>query len=1457
MIVLKVSQPDVLMEPNDHVSAVIVASLSSPEAPESQVTRTDLDSHANMFVGGKGVMVLGTTGRTANVQAFSPDLSPVEIPIVDLAFLYECPYSGRQYIMIARNALYASSMHHNLVPPFLLREAGLIVSEIPKIQVNDPDESHHSIFFPSCGLRIPLSLWGVFSYFPTRRPTLKEVECDDMTVVLVTPPGAWNPNTDVFARNEENMLDWEGKIIPKANRQRILLGDIDEDEAMIAALQISTEESITIDANFEFKYAFGLDTGATAHIAQDDLHLCNINPALVSSCFATALAERAHLGEYIGSVGATCGLEGSVLFPDIPSETSYHEELNLDDYMMSSTEATSTKGVSAEHLSKIWRIDLESAKRTINNTSQRCVRPESGHLSRNFSTNDRMLRYRRLHDHFFMDTFFATSKAGASSRGNKCVQLFVTDKGFIYVVPMTRRSDVPKAIKAFAKEIGAPDAIICDAAREQISHEVRSFCNQIGTSLRVLEENTPWANRAERYIGLIKEATRKDMQECDCPLAFWDYCVERRAAIHNLTPNGLFQLEGRNPYFSVTGQEGDISNLCQFKFYDWVYYREQKADYPLPKEILGRVLGPAKGEGNEMCQWVVNHHGNVIPRRTVRPLTNDEWIRESEVRKRSIFDNLIRVRWGTTISPPLPTTNKDFDVYEDDDEDALHIPEFDDPVDARGRALDQQPLYDRLINIELMLPKDGEYKQAKVVGRTMTSDGKVSGTYDENHILNTMLYDVQFHDGDVQEYAANVIAENILNQVDNDGFTTLKLKGIVDHRKSDDAVSTSSMYTTTHNGTKRMRKTTVGWQLLIRWDDGSEQWVPLSVVKECNPVEAAEYAKARGIDGEPAFAWWVPYTLRKRNVIVAAVSARSRRMTHKYGVELPRNVQHAHEIDKANGNDFWGRALKKEMLNIGVAFEVLQERQVAPVGWTKVTGHLIFDVKMSLERKARWVLDGHLTETPDTISTYAGVVSRESIRIALTYAALNKLDVWASDIRNAYIQAPSSRKDYIICGPEFGLENVGKVALIRRAVYGGKTAGRDYRNHLRECMDHIGFKSCRADPDVWMREAMKADGSEYWEFVLLYCDDTLAISDRGEHVIRNEIGRYFELKEESIGPPDIYLGGKLRKVQLANGVHAWAFGSSQYVQAAVQNVETYLRDRHLQLPPKALSPLPTGYRPEIDVTLALNTKDAAHYQSLIGILRWIVELGRIDICCEVSLMSSHLALPREGHLLRVYHIFAYLKKHHNAEMVFDPTDPVIDHSLFERRDWTTSEMSQFLTEVLPKNLPRPRGMGFTMRAFVDADHATDSMTRKSRTGFIVYLNGAPIYWLSKKQSSIETSSFGSEFTAMKSCTEYIRGLRYKLRMMGIPCDDPAYIYGDNKSVLYNTSIPESTLKKKSQSLSYHFVREGAARDEWRTAYVNTHDNPADLLTKPLPSGEKRHGFVRMMLHHLFPTDTVD
>ena len=433
----------------------------------------------------------------------------------------------------------------------------------------------------------------------------------------------------------------------------------------------------------------------------------------------------------------------------------------------------------------------------------------------------------------------------------------------------------------------------------------------------------------------------------------------------------------------------------------------------------------------------------------------------------------------------------------------------------------------------------------------------------------------------------------------------------------------------------------------------------------------------------------------------------------------------------------------------------------------------------------------------------------------------------------------------MICGPEFGLENVGKVALIHRALYGGKSAGKDFRNHLRSCMRHLDFVSCPADPDVWMRPAKRSDGADCYEYILLYTDDALVISENAERVLRLDLGRYFELKEESIGPPKLYLGSRIRKVQLENGIECWAASSLQYVQAAVKNVEEYLgKDQNpkMKLPTRAETPLQTSYRPELDVSPELGPVEAAYYQSLIGILRWIIELGRVDICLEVSMMAGHLQ-----HLLQT---FAYLKKYHNTEMVFDPSDPVVDESNFERRDWTSSGHMEG-KEELPPNMPEPRGLGFVMRGKVDADHAGDTVTRRSRTGFLVFLNCSLIYWTSKKQMSVESSSFGSEFIAMKQCCEYVRGLRYKLRIMGIPCQGPAYILGYNQSVLANTSIPDSTLKKKSQSIAYHFVREGATRDEWHTSYINTHENEADLLTKLLPSGDKRKRFVENLLHHIF------
>ena len=1127
---------------------------------------------------------------------------------------------------------------------------------------------------------------------------------------------------------------------------------------------------------------------------------------------------------------------------------------------MAATHAERPKGVTAEHISKIWRISEEEARRTLEVTTQLNKQDAESTLSRNFGTNDRALRYRRISSMFFMDTFFATAKA-KSIRGYTMMQLFVSDKGYTKVYGMSSTSQIPQAQRLFCKEVGVPNVFVCDPHSAQKSKEVRAFCHKIGSTLRVLEERTQHANRAELYIGLIKEGIRKDMRESNSPLVLWCYAAERKSNIFNLTAKNLFQLEGQNPHLATFGEMGDISNLCQWSWYEWVYFRQGKAKFPYLKEELGRCLGPCKNEGNEMCQAILQQNGKIVPRRSLRRLTTHELSisNEAEARKRANFDADIKKKLGDSLtvvevrrpqrrlrSNPQDDYDTDAFVPYEDEEESSALPMEADIIGEAGMPINNDSVQDLLVNAEVLLPHGEAEQMAKVVRRAIDDDGNLIGTFDENPTLNSLVYEVEFPDGITKSYAANIIAENILYQVDSQGQHHHVMEGILAYRKDKAALTKGNAFITTKRGQRKLRQTTIGWHFKVQWKDGSSQWVPLKLLKESNPVEVAEFVKASGVDDEPAFAWWVPYTLSKRDRIIAAVNSRVKKRTHKYGIEVPTSVDHAKRIDDKNANTFWQDAIAKEMYNVAVAFKILEHGESLPVGYTKASGHMVFDVKMDFTRKARWVKDGHRTPDPDE-STYAGVVSRESIRIMLTHAALNGINILAADIRNAYLQAPSSEKHFIICGLEFGDENVGKRALIVRALYGGKISGADFWHHLRSCMeDQLGFESCMADPDVWRREATRKDGSKYWEYVLLYVDDVLVISDNARAVIEKEIGRFWELKEESIGPPNQYLGGHLRQAKMPNGIMAWVFGSSKYVQDAVKNVETYLKKKGESLPAKARTPLSSGYRPEIDTSEELGPEDASYYQSLIGILRWMVELGRVDMCVEVSMMSSHLALPRKGHLGQVFHIFGYLKKHHNAEMPFDPTEKEIDMSRFVKQDWSKS-IYGVLEEELPDNMPAPHGLSMRMTVKVDADHAGESLTRRSRTGYLVFLNKAPIYWLSKKQTSCETSTFGSEFVAMKQAMEYVRGLRYKLRMFGIPVDEPAFVYGDNQSVLANTTNPTSQLKKKSNSIAYHFVREGSARDEWRTTYCLTHDNTSDMMTKPLPHGEKRSKFVGEML----------
>jgi hypothetical protein len=274
------------------------------------------------------------------------------------------------------------------------------------------------------------------------------------------------------------------------------------------------------------------------------------------------------------------------------------------------------------------------------------------------------------------------------------------------------------------------------------------------------------------------------------------------------------------------------------------------------------------------------------------------------------------------------------------------------------------------------------------------------------------MHEVEYPDGHKASLAANAIAENMFAQVDDEGNRHVLFDAITDHRTDGSKIKQQDAFVHTRSGTQRRKETTRGWEILVQWKDGSTTWIALKDMKNSNPVQLAEYATQRRIAGEPAFAWWIHHVLNKRNRIISKLKAKYWVRTHKFGVKIPKSVEEAKRFDEENGDTLWMDAIRKEMKNVRPAFEVW-EKDISelPPGYQQITGHMIFDVKMgeNFRRKARFVADGHKTKTP-AVTCYSSVVSRDSVRIALTIAALNDLDILACDIQNAYLTAVLSRE---------------------------------------------------------------------------------------------------------------------------------------------------------------------------------------------------------------------------------------------------------------------------------------------------------------------------------------------------------------------------------------------------------------------------------------------------------------
>jgi hypothetical protein len=195
--------------------------------------------------------------------------------------------------------------------------------------------------------------------------------------------------------------------------------------------------------------------------------------------------------------------------------------------------------------------------------------------------------------------------------------------------------------------------------------------------------------------------------------------------------------------------------------------------------------------------------------------------------------------------------------------------------------------------------------------------------------------------------------------------------------------------------------------------------------------------------------------------------------------------------------------------------------------------------------------------------------------------------------------------------------------------------------------------------------------------------------------------------------------------------------------------------------------------------------------------------------------------------------------------VFDHSYPTFTGLNQNEVNW--QEYYPGAAEPIPPNMPEPRGREVSMTCFVDADHAGCKLTRRSHTGVVIFVNRAPILWFSKRQATVESSTFGSESVAMRQAIDMIEGLRYKLRMMGVPIVGSTQVFCDNDAVDKSTTRPESTLKKIHNAINYHRIREAQAAGHINITWVESGHNLADVLTKVL-TGEKRRELIRRILY---------
>ena len=421
------------------------------------------------------------------------------------------------------------------------------------------------------------------------------------------------------------------------------------------------------------------------------------------------------------------------------------------------------------------------------------------------------------------------------------------------------------------------------------------------------------------------------------------------------TSNTVHSLNGRTPFERVTGETPDISEYIQFRFYDFVWY---KTNAGFDEIELGRWLGVSHRVGPTLSYWILKQNCQVISCITVSRVPNVDRKTPENTERLKAFDIAVKERLnddanvivhnvqGEAPHPWDVLPLADDQEYSDELAAAINDPTVRDADDS----FTPDTYDDTYLSMELTLPQrnNGEPLTGRVVKRFRDANGIPIGLANENPMMDTRLYEVEFSDGSKQALAANAIADNMIAQIDDDGNRHALIQEIIDHRTTPGVVHKNSSHTSTSSGVLRRRETTKGWELLVEWRGGGSNWIKLKDMKEGYPIETAEYAVANRISDEPAFAWWVPDCFNRRDRIISKVKSKYWLRTHKFGFRIPKSVDEARRIDAENNNTLWWEAIQKEMKNVRPAFEVWEKTEAElPVGYQQIKCHMIFDIKMA------------------------------------------------------------------------------------------------------------------------------------------------------------------------------------------------------------------------------------------------------------------------------------------------------------------------------------------------------------------------------------------------------------------------------------------------------------------------------------------------------------------------------